>query len=356
MKDETAKTEAEITIQVMADWYMKFCETKYYSKLVKKAQKQSEYIILDFLSLMFYEFDLKPDDWNVDSFDEYCHETLCEERNYRGEEYFKYASKVLLAFFQYLDEMNLHKNSKELIETIKEHDSCILDSYYDSDNDADDGEQYDEAQEITEQWLDEFVKTKYFSDLSEINQINCQDIIYSFSDMMYGYTGLKIEKWDTSGLEEICLDVMPRKIMADDEYFESVSPSLYAFFLFMEEKKINKNAGKLSKKIKEIESKIIETSKNSSNWGIGKQILGQALDKGVDLSDQKQLTKFLNSMMGKALPTPKDIDEEDVEEIESISSYGYDNMVPFVRKDQKIGRNDPCTCGSGKKYKKCCGK
>ncbi|MGL6105147.1 SEC-C metal-binding domain-containing protein [Romboutsia sp.] len=21
-----------------------------------------------------------------------------------------------------------------------------------------------------------------------------------------------------------------------------------------------------------------------------------------------------------------------------------------------MGRNDPCTCGSGKKYKKCCGK
>jgi preprotein translocase subunit SecA len=26
-----------------------------------------------------------------------------------------------------------------------------------------------------------------------------------------------------------------------------------------------------------------------------------------------------------------------------------------VRKDRKIGRNDPCSCGSGKKYKKCCG-
>ena len=26
-----------------------------------------------------------------------------------------------------------------------------------------------------------------------------------------------------------------------------------------------------------------------------------------------------------------------------------------VRNEQKIGRNDPCTCGSGKKYKKCCG-
>lgn len=27
-----------------------------------------------------------------------------------------------------------------------------------------------------------------------------------------------------------------------------------------------------------------------------------------------------------------------------------------VVKGQKIGRNDPCPCGSGKKYKKCCGR
>jgi len=26
------------------------------------------------------------------------------------------------------------------------------------------------------------------------------------------------------------------------------------------------------------------------------------------------------------------------------------------RRVQKVGRNDPCPCGSGKKYKKCCGK
>jgi SEC-C motif-containing protein len=29
---------------------------------------------------------------------------------------------------------------------------------------------------------------------------------------------------------------------------------------------------------------------------------------------------------------------------------------PVVREGPRIGRNDPCTCGSGKKYKKCCGK
>ncbi|MCL2373163.1 MAG: SEC-C metal-binding domain-containing protein [Defluviitaleaceae bacterium] len=26
----------------------------------------------------------------------------------------------------------------------------------------------------------------------------------------------------------------------------------------------------------------------------------------------------------------------------------------IVRNDEKVGRNDPCPCGSGKKYKKCC--
>ncbi|MDB5867114.1 MAG: preprotein translocase, SecA subunit, partial [Betaproteobacteria bacterium] len=29
---------------------------------------------------------------------------------------------------------------------------------------------------------------------------------------------------------------------------------------------------------------------------------------------------------------------------------------PFVRGGEKVGRNDPCPCGSGKKYKHCHGK
>ena len=28
--------------------------------------------------------------------------------------------------------------------------------------------------------------------------------------------------------------------------------------------------------------------------------------------------------------------------------------TPVVRQGPKVGRNDPCPCGSGKKYKKCC--
>jgi len=34
---------------------------------------------------------------------------------------------------------------------------------------------------------------------------------------------------------------------------------------------------------------------------------------------------------------------------------GYVKLEP-ITVGNKIGRNDPCPCGSNKKYKKCCGK
>ena len=27
----------------------------------------------------------------------------------------------------------------------------------------------------------------------------------------------------------------------------------------------------------------------------------------------------------------------------------------IIKYDRRVGRNEPCPCGSGKKYKKCCG-
>jgi hypothetical protein len=46
----------------------------------------------------------------------------------------------------------------------------------------------------------------------------------------------------------------------------------------------------------------------------------------------------------------------------SVSKVFFDDyddteeITTFRRESPKVGRNDPCPCGSGKKYKKCCGK
>ena len=41
---------------------------------------------------------------------------------------------------------------------------------------------------------------------------------------------------------------------------------------------------------------------------------------------------------------------------EAMASNGEEGKKPVARADKKIGRNAPCPCGSGKKYKHCCGK
>ncbi|MBF0380369.1 MAG: preprotein translocase subunit SecA [Magnetococcales bacterium] len=47
-------------------------------------------------------------------------------------------------------------------------------------------------------------------------------------------------------------------------------------------------------------------------------------------------------------------------EAEGFSGEGggeaKESKTPFRRQGEKVGRNSPCTCGSGKKYKHCCGK
>jgi uncharacterized protein YecA (UPF0149 family) len=36
-------------------------------------------------------------------------------------------------------------------------------------------------------------------------------------------------------------------------------------------------------------------------------------------------------------------------------SHDREPQVPFKRAEPKLGRNDPCHCGSGRKFKKCHG-
>ena len=64
-------------------------------------------------------------------------------------------------------------------------------------------------------------------------------------------------------------------------------------------------------------------------------------DKSVEIISDK-LDDYLMDMMG--LPVMYDEDEP------------CESMETYRREAPKVGRNDPCPCGSGKKYKKCCGK
>ncbi len=52
----------------------------------------------------------------------------------------------------------------------------------------------------------------------------------------------------------------------------------------------------------------------------------------------------------------EDVERKAVAKVTATSAGGDDSVKAApVRKSKKVGPNDPCPCGSGKKYKKCCG-
>lgn len=54
-------------------------------------------------------------------------------------------------------------------------------------------------------------------------------------------------------------------------------------------------------------------------------------------------------------PHGEDLCPQCREEREAWDRGFFKSSPPYVRTAPKTGRNDPCPCGSGKKYKKCCG-
>ncbi|MDA3849684.1 MAG: YchJ family protein [Spirochaetaceae bacterium] len=96
----------------------------------------------------------------------------------------------------------------------------------------------------------------------------------------------------------------------------------------------------------------IESWSKESQW-MGLEILSTS--KGKE-KDSKGTVEFkANYMQDRARYTHHELA---LFEKEGDSWYFVDGQIqnkPLVRETAKVGRNDPCPCGSGKKYKKCCG-
>jgi hypothetical protein len=202
-------------------------------------------------------------------------------------------------------------------------------------------EERDEILDRVYEWGVEFSTSKYFEELTEEQKQESEFVVMSFTEYMYSYQGLLPEEWNdkSGGLEECCLYILPRKITADESYFRSIAPVLSAFFKFAEEKGLLRNASNLVRRIEGIDKQIIKNASNPKNWGIAKSFAMAAEDAGVDITNEEEMKKFVALYnLQQAAKLKKD--DKPISKPKS--------------KKSKIGRNDPCPCGSGKKFKKCC--
>ncbi|MDD5948387.1 MAG: preprotein translocase subunit SecA, partial [Lachnospiraceae bacterium] len=97
--------------------------------------------------------------------------------------------------------------------------------------------------------------------------------------------------------------------------------------------------------------------------GIGLQSYGQRDPvveykfTGYDMFNA--MTDAIRHDTAKALLNVRIEQKVEREEVAKVTGTNKDESAskgPYKRKEAKIGRNDPCPCGSGKKYKQCCGR
>ena len=113
------------------------------------------------------------------------------------------------------------------------------------------------------------------------------------------------------------------------------------------------NTCEKSEEIADIDRKATEDWSKTSTWH-GLKIL--RTEKGTE-SDEEGLVEFTATYTSKGM---HDVHHETgyFKKINGEWLYSAGNLKTetVVREGAKIGRNDPCPCGSGKKYKKCCGR
>lgn len=188
--------------------------------------------------------------------------------------------------------------------------------------------------------------------------------------------GLKYpEEWDLNGLLDNISGYMPIKGMVTFEKPEELTKESLKDILVDTVTRLYENKEKEigEEVIRDIERvillRIVDTkwmdhidAMDQLKQGIGLRAMGNEDPviayqvEGFDMFEE--MTKSIQEDTVKALyhlERPEKVERERVAKVTGASHGESEKKAKPVVKGEKIGRNDPCPCGSGKKYKKCCG-
>lgn len=139
--------------------------------------------------------------------------------------------------------------------------------------------------------------------------------------------------------------------------YSGAETKIYSEILDKPEEKVSGKIGELAAALKIrpiIYMGFLDGINSSLNTELALEDLNEESEIELDIDFEKL---FYNMLAAEAdylysLPQWNNIlSEEKATEI--VKAYKKSKTVV---KGEKIGRNDPCPCGSGKKYKKCCGR
>ena len=214
------------------------------------------------------------------------------------------------------------------------------------DEDAPDDEEEAEERRAVE-LANRFADSEAAARLPENLREDAPFIAESVLRYAWSHVGVRPEELREGALHEVLTDVLPRKISADKELFKKVAPVTAAFLAWLEAEGIVKNAATLAAAVNRWSDEIVSNAMDRSRWGPAKQFVMRAQAEGVDLGDAAGMQRFQTDYSLRIL-----------QRLDREADTAAQGPLRGTAGGQsaKVGRNEPCPCGSGKKYKKCCGR
>ncbi|MGI6629492.1 MAG: preprotein translocase subunit SecA [Bacillota bacterium] len=179
------------------------------------------------------------------------------------------------------------------------------------------------------------------------------------------------EEWDLKGLLEAAQLFLPNhyltvddlKVLSKDEIPQMLEEKSWAYYDKREEELTPETLRELERVVilKVVDQKWMDhlDAMDQLRQGIGLRAYGQkdplveykfeAYDMFQEMIGEIQSDVVRYLMRVNVVEAPK-------ERKNMTENRAEETVKKPVRKENQVGRNDPCPCGSGKKYKKCCGR
>jgi hypothetical protein len=154
----------------------------------------------------------------------------------------------------------------------------------------------DDILDIVCEWGKQFVKTDHFETLTDTQKQEAENVLFSYAEHMYINHGLLPDHWNSGALKEVCMNTIPEVVVADKNYFESLSPVLSAFFKFLAERNLLPAASELAETVNTLHKEIVQNASDTEHWNAAKIVGMAAQDAGVDLDNKKERKEFLENL------------------------------------------------------------
>ena len=170
--------------------------------------------------------------------------------------------------------------------------------------------------------------------IGELN--NCPD--GRFLEFGLNYRGEIIDEITLGGVDEFLFEYVPRKVSTEPEQAASIVVELTRFWEYLDRVYELPEAKSIIEwlKMDGMVARLEADLSDPANFGMAKSIFMSGKAAGYDMTSEKGTAEFMAAYNRSLQP-----------DVESAPA-------PTVTGRQRIGRNDPCPCGSGKKFKKCC--